>query len=387
MLNYNSYNSKNSSANMEWREVPAEAFHVWDQKLVSTDCPHLQFPFWIKAHEEQGYRTKFFYYGSKDQPVATAAILEVGKFPFRFALIDRGPYIFNKNSAETEKCVLSLIELAKGLGYAFVRFTHGQDEVFSILERSDSVRSLEPYPFSRDPRNFLIVEHRDTEQETLATFNETARRKIRKAADVGYEFRIATSKEDFDLAWDLFEKIAAKKQFNLSSKPKKVWKKIVELGANNERARLYLCTYEGKLVAAQIIVNGGVVAEGTLSALDLDALEGKPSPSALLTWIAMRDAQELGCKYFDMGGPGDPKRNNYVFEFKRMFRPEGRVTPEPVCAVIHPIRHWIWTKLFLRGWRAWRARFACVQISFADYFSEIHLLQPAISSLLQHIPA
>ncbi|MBK8466519.1 MAG: GNAT family N-acetyltransferase [Chloracidobacterium sp.] len=386
MLNYNSYNSETSSTKMEWCEVPSQSFHVWDQKLASTDCPYLQFPFWVKAHEEQGYRTRFFYYGDVDRPIATAAIMEAGRFPFRFALVDRGPFIFSSSPEDAEKCVLSLIELAKNLDYAFVRFTHGQDEVFSILRRSESVKSLEPYPFSRDPRNFLIVQQKDTKHETLATFNETARRKIRKAADVGYEFRIASSKEDFDLAWDLFERLALRKRFNLSSKPKRVWKKIIELGAENARARLYLCTYEDKLVAAQIIVSGGVIAEGTLSALDVDALEGKPSPAALLTWIGMRDAQELGCNYFDMGGPGDPKRNNHVFEFKRMFRPEGRVMPGPVCAVIHPVRHWIWMKVILRGWRAWRARFACIQVGFAESFSEIHLLSPAFSSLLQHVP-
>jgi len=386
MLNYSSTNLEASFTTMGWCEVSSESFQSWDQKLASTACPYRQFPFWIKAHEEQGHKARFFYYGDIESPIATVAIIEIGMFPFRLALIDRGPFIFNASRKDSEKCVLSLIELAKKMGYAFVRFTHGQEEVFSILKRSNSATSLEPYPFARDPRNFLIVEHKDTEQETLATFNETARRKIRKAAEEGYTFRVTNSTNDFDLAWNLFEKLALRKRFKLSSKPKSVWKKIVELGEENDRARLYICTYKGNLVAAQIVVNGGQIAEGTLSALDVDALEGKPSPAALLTWIGMRDAHELGCNLFDMGGPGDPKRNNYVFEFKRMFRPEGRVAPEPACVVIQPKRHWIWMNVFLRCRKAWRARFACIQMGFAESFSEFHLLSPAFSSLLQHVP-
>lgn len=386
MLNYSSTDLETSVNAVEWCEVSRDSYHLWDKKLAETACSYRQFPFWIAGHEEQGHKARFFYYGDIDRPVATVAIIEIGISPFRLALIDRGPFVFDTKNTETEKCSLSLIKLAKKMGYSFVRFTCGQDEVFSILRRSDFATSHEPYPFSRDPRNHLIVTPKGTAQETLASFNETARRKIRKAADVGYEFRISNSKKDFELAWDLFEKLAVKKRFKLSSKPKNVWQKIIELGEQNNRARLYLCTYEGQLVAAKIVVNGGRIAEGTLSALDVDSLQGKPSPAALLTWMAMRDAQELGCEYFDMGGPGDPKRNNNVFEFKRMFRPESRVAPEPACVVINPRRYWIWINVILRGWKAWRARFTCVQMGFVEYFSEFHLLSPAFSSLLQHVP-
>lgn len=348
-MNNNSYSSGNFAEKAEWLEVHGQAVEVWDRKLASTACPYRQFPFWIRAHEEHGSKARFFYYGDKDSPIAVVAILEVGKFPFRSALIDRGPFLFDVNSSAIEECLSSLIDLTKKLGYVFVRFTSGQEAAFSLLKKADSVRSLEPYPFSRDPRNFLIVEQKPTEKETLATFNETARRKIRKAVSVGYEIGISNSEEDFYRAWDLFEELALRKGFKLTSKPKSVWRKIVELGSVNERVRLYLCTYEGKLVAAQIVVNGGEIAEGTLSALDVEALEGKPSPAALLTWIAMRDAQQLGCKYFDMGGPGDPKRNNYVFEFKRMFRPVGHAAPDPLCLVVSPMRFSIWMRV-LKIW-------------------------------------
>ena len=341
----------------DWREVPDQLLDEWNRRLEATPCSFHQFPFWLEPHRLLGFAPKYFVCGPTDNPIAFCAILETRKFGVRVGLIDRGPFLFTHSDDVQERCISSLVELAKSLGYAFIRFTQGQESVFMRLQRLKSAYCTEPYPFSRDSRNSLTVEQKESDDDVLASFDRIARKKIRKASDCNYTIRVSSSNEDFERAWELFERLARRKGFTLSSKPKAVWSEMLRLGGHRGLCRLYLCYHNEQLLSAQYLARDGVMAEGILCALDLDLLGEKPTPGSLLQWFVMRDCHKLGCKYYDMGGPGDPKRNNHVFGFKREFRPSLIVAPEPLCLVLRPFRYWLWTKVFLRGWRAYRRRF------------------------------
>ena len=340
-----------------WMEVTAESLEGWSRRLEAESCSYHQFPYWVKAYEKQGYRPKFFFFGDHDNPAAFVAVIEVGIYPFRFGLIDRGPVVFETGTDNTAVYLSALNQLAKQRGYVFLRFTQGQEDVYSLIQNAENVISTEPYPFCRDSRNSLLVEQIANDDEMISGFSHTARRDIRRAQRFEYEIRIASSETEFEMAWKLFSKLAAKKGFELSSKPKAFWHSIVKAGSSGSLARLYLCMYEGELIAAQLNVRDGNTCEVTLAALDIEALKDKPSPAALLYWIAMRDGYKEGCSFFNMGGPGDPKRNNHLFEFKRKFKPTLHVAPEPLCLVLAPLRYHLWINVLIRGWRAWRYRF------------------------------
>ncbi len=356
-VNYNYYNSETSCKNMEWCEVSSQSFHVWDQKLESAACSYRQFPFWAEAYKTDGYRPRFFFYGDRRQPLAFVAIIEVGIGPLRAGLIDRGPVLFVTEECDIAACLCSLKNLVKELGYVFLRFTQSREDIFLRITEQKGIEMIEPYPFCRDSQNSLLIKQKPDEAEMISGFSETARQSIKRALRFSYDIRISDSDSDFDHAWELFEKLAFKKGFRLSARPKAFWREMLRLGAPNNLARLYLCSHEGKLIAAQLHVRDGEVCEAMLAALDLEALGNRPSPSAYLYWIAMRYGHEFGCSYYNIGGPGDPKRNNHLYEFKRKFKPELQIAPQPACLVIRPTLYWIWMKVILRGWRAWRNRF------------------------------
>ncbi|MBK8465880.1 MAG: GNAT family N-acetyltransferase [Chloracidobacterium sp.] len=305
----------------------------------------------------QNYKSRFFYCGDEDKPIAFVAIIEVGTSPFRFGLIDRGPYFFAPEDVDTSSCLLSLTDLFRKLGYAFVRFTQGQESVFSEIRDLKGVEQIEPYPFCRDSRNSMLIEQKEDDAETISSFSETARKRIRRAIRFNYDISSTNTDADFEKAWQLFENLASKKGFELSPKPKIFWRELLKQGAANNFARLYLCSYQGELIAAQLHVRDGEICEAMLAALDLDILGENPSPAALMFFTGMRFGYEFGCGHFNIGGPGDPTRNNHLFDFKRKFKPTLHVAPEPFCLVLSPHRYRLWMNVVLRGWRAWRYRF------------------------------
>lgn len=340
-----------------WREVPLAELIDWCVKLESGSCSYRQYPYWVRAYEVQGYKARFFFCGDREDPRAFVAVIEVGKFPFRFALIDRGPYFFEPKDVNMSACLLSLTSLFKKLGYVFVRFTQGQENVFSKIRELKGIEQIEPYPFCRDSRNSMLIEQKEDEAETISSFSETARKRIRRAQRFKYDITYANTDSEFENAWHLFEDLASKKGFELSPKPKIFWREVLKLGSADNFARLYLCRHQGELIAAQLHVRDGAICEAMLAALDLDALGEKPSPAALLFFTGMRFGYEFGCGHFNIGGPGDPKRNNHLFDFKRKFKPTLHVAPEPLCLVMAPHYYWFWMNVVLRGWRAWRFRF------------------------------
>ncbi len=325
--------------------------------LESTSCSYRQFPYWVKAYEAENHKARFFYCGSKDQPTAFAAIVEVGTYPFRFGLIDRGPFFFEPENTDIAARLADLVELLKKEDYVFVRFTQGQEVIFEEVRALKNIEQMEPYPFCRDSRNSLLIEQKADDAETIQSFSETARQDIRRAMRFNYEIRSSDTDADFETAWQMFEKLALKKGFLLSPRPKKFWREVFKLGSQENRAELHLCSDQGELNAAQLYVRDGAICEVTLAALDQEVLGKKPSPAALMFFTGMRFGYEYGCGHFNIGGPGDSKRNNHLFEFKRKFKPTLHVAPEPLCLVLAPRRYQLWMKVILRGWRAWRARF------------------------------
>ncbi len=353
----NRIRSDDIRAGKGWSEVPAQSLDAWNVRLEATECSYRQYPFWVEPHRLWKFTPRFFCYGDVDNPGGFVSILESRKFPFRIGLMDRGPFLFGIPSVDEDQCITRLVELTKELGYDFVRFTEGQESVFKRCRALKSVGSIEPYPFCRDSRNSLIVEQKASDDEMMAGFDKKVRYEIRRASSAGYEIRTASSDADFERVWRLFEDLASRKRFKLSTKPKAVWRETLKLGSAKGLARLYLCSLAGQLVAARLSVRDGVMDEDILSGLDVELLGGGPSPAPLLVWFVMRDAHKLGCKYYNLGGPGDPKQNNHVLQFKKKFKPVLKIAPEPLCLVLHPSKYWLWSKVCLRGWRAWRGHF------------------------------
>ncbi len=92
------------------------------------------------------------------------------------------------------------------------------------------------------------------------------------------------------------------------------------------------------MVQALVLVRDGDTVHNVIGALDVAALEGRPSPSELLHWHAMRDFAALGVRHYNLG-----TRSGAVYEFKRKFRPVERTNPPPVTVIVNPLLYPLWS--------------------------------------------
>ena len=95
----------------------------------------------------------------------------------------------------------------------------------------------------------------------------------------------------------------------------------------HECARTYTVYSEGRAIAAALVVRDRNTAVALRAAAELR----KPSCSALLHWVAMRDMFHAGVRYYSFGSASPP-----VSRFKDRFSPRRVVCPPPVTVEIAP---------------------------------------------------
>ena len=80
-----------------------------------------------------------------------------------------------------------------------------------------------------------------------------------------------------------------------------------------------------------------------IGASDVGALDGRPSPSCLLHFQAMRYAYQQGATVYNLGIRGGP-----VYTFKKKFRPSEIFYPEPRVIVLRPLLYRLWKLLVFK---------------------------------------
>jgi len=332
-----------------WTPIPSVDVSRWNDKLLTTDAHYRQYPYWCEPYRRSGkFMPRFYSYSTKLGEVAYVCILEGRVAGMKFGLIFRGPVALG-NERLSNDTIRDLLNLAMEDGYAFLRFTHQSETVFEQLLSFENSRQVESLPFDRDPPKALIITQADTDAAMLGSFQTVARRNIRAAEKAGYVIRRSDSPEDYGNVWPMFERLAETKGFDLTNRKLDAWLDVIEAASEHGCSALYTASLDGVCVSAVHLLRYGPTAEFMLGALDLELLGKNPSPSALLHWTAMRDLYRSGCRYYNLGGPGDGVRNK-VYQFKRKFRPEFRQTPPAITIVLNPLVYGCWDFAVLKGW-------------------------------------
>ena len=321
-----------------WFEVRQQDLPVWNDVLLSTDTSLYQYPFWNEPYRPLWLTPRYLAWGTQDRPAAYACILTAGFGPAKIGLVFRGPACVRPGAEFSPTAIAELLEWARAQGYIFIRFTHSDPQVLTQLAAAGHAEDFDAFPYFLDYPVMsadYVVEQLDDEDETLGTFDREARRKIRRATELGYEFRAESSPEAFARAWHLYQDCAQRKHFRLE-RPLSVYMETMRLAQAHNCVRLYSVLLEGKVVGSTLVFRDRTTAHCQLAAFDADHRQS----AVFLHWHAMRDMYSLGAQRYNLGpGPGSLAR------FKQQFCEHPVSYPGPLTVVLKEGWFRVWRKV------------------------------------------
>jgi len=324
------------TAPANWFELPAQDLPLWNNVLGNTKASIYQYPFWNEPYRRIHVRPRYLACGPEDSPLAFTSILSLGFGPAKIGLIFRGPVQLNPGIQLSQNSLAGLLNWARANGYVFLRFTHSDAEVLADIAAVGNAQYVDACPYLLDypvTSEDYVVAQSDSAEETLASFDREARRKIRRGCEAGYEFQSTDSAVGLSHAWALHQDCSHRKHFRLE-RPLSFYVDLMRGAQFYNRVRHYTLSLNGKLVGSTLVFRDSTTAHCVLAAFD----PAHRQSAALLHWHSMRDMYRLGAHDYNLGpGPGSLAR------FKRQFCKSSRAYPGALTIVLK------------EGWfRAWQ---------------------------------
>src|SRR6185503_5360188 len=239
-------------------------------------------------------------------------------------------------------CLESLAAELRDRGFALVCFTGADADALAVIERLGPSDRERLFPFAVAEPESLVVPQAASDEETASAFAPVARRDIRKAEQAGFVVEHAEGDEALRVAWPIWMQVHRFRR--LYGRSLASWRRLLECARPLGTVRIYTASIAGRPVQSILVVRAGRRATYVIGALDRQALGGRPSPSCLLHFRAMRDAFAGGCTLYDLGSRSGP-----VHRFKSKFRPQERTLPPPVNLVLepamYPVVRWLLPRL------------------------------------------
>lgn len=240
----------------------------------------------------------------------------------RILYIPRGPVIDEVSHKEKilEEIFRTVDDLARREKAVMVQidpFTNDKDWE-SLLDQHGFVKSEQ----NVQPRHTLILDIRKTEEEILNQMHQKTRYNIRLAEKKGIE--VIVDNGMYKEFLELLKKTMARQEIKMFSAD--YFKKILEVPF----VKLYLAKYEGKIIAANIMVFWNDTATYLFGASDHE-FRNLMAPH-LLQWQAMKDAKAANCWFYDFWGAAPPDAKGQeagwfgFTKFKMGFSPEADLT-------------------------------------------------------------
>ncbi|MAC11615.1 MAG: hypothetical protein CMN74_05190 [Sphingorhabdus sp.] len=308
-------------------------------------CPfwsYQQTPAWlaaVPAHPRHHYLAVIC---RRDDAIIGSAVVRRSKLagPYWLASSARGPLV--RDPADLGEVIRAIGDVLRDTGAATWQLAprvRGRD----LPAKAEAMRAAgaTPLPASQQSLHVAtgIVWLDKPEDDILAGFGQSGRRKLKAATKAGVQVRAVESEADiaaFQRALDIFD--ANRPAYEMSSTPdaKAQAGLIEELGG-----AMLLAEKDGVLLgAASYVHQGGEAIWLTLASTDA---EPKIPSNYLLLWEAMRRARASGCVGYDLAGvpidePSDPGEKGRM-QFKNAFRPHRRVMLPMHSIALKPVAH------------------------------------------------
>lgn len=148
------------------------------------------------------------------------------------------------------------------------------------------------------PKCSFIIDITKTEQELLAAMKQKTRYNVNLAEKKGVKLKISSEISDIEAFWQLMKQTSLRDGF--ASHPKEYYKKMFEIFNEDSSIKLFLAEYDGKIVAANMVVFYGSTTT-YLHGATADMYRGVMAPY-FLQWHSILTAKKVDGKFFDFGG-------------------------------------------------------------------------------------
>jgi GNAT acetyltransferase-like protein len=332
--------STSAALSATWVELDRHDLPAWNNVLRRTDAPLYQYPLWNEPYRRLLVTPRYLGWGTEHDPVAFVSILTLGVGPAKIGLVFRGPVHLNAGTRLPQPVLRELFQWARSQGYMFLRFTHSDPEVLTDLAGSGNALDFDAFPYFVDypiSCGDYVVEQHQSDEETLATFDREARRKIRRGMEAGYEFQLDDSPAALQRLWPLYQDCARRKHFRLE-RPLSFYVDLMRGAQFYNRASLCTIRLNGATVGSTLILRDRTTAHCLLAAFHAD----HRSAASFLHWRSMREMYRLGALKYNFGpGPGSLAR------FKAQFCDTPVRYPGALTIVLKEKCFRMWKKAFL----------------------------------------
>jgi hypothetical protein len=294
--------------------------------LASPGGHPLQTRPWVDvAHAGAHVAARLALVSDAGRPAGAALVLRpsVAGVRLPWAWVERGPVV--QDVAALADVTRALAAALRHRGVARLRvmpyWADGDAERAEAALRSIGLRDVQT-PDGPHARTLRVEIGGRSDDELLAGGRrEQLRRRVRQAERAG-----AVARRGGDADWPRLRAMhrALMEGQGRRDKPDAWWGAVRRFVADDARGALFACDYEGRTVAAAIVLRHGAQVTFGWGASTAEDLPFSKSVPALVA--AMRWARDAGCTRFDLGGvplddDDDPKRNA-IARFKHVFDPQ-----------------------------------------------------------------
>ena len=251
----------------------------------------LQSDEWKQFQEAAGHRAVLFESESLLGYGITHSLPVAGEYVY----FPRGPvFITNSQQPTTNNAQKFIEKVEEGIGW--VRIEPGSEEELQVWQETFGEMMVKA-PHDMQPREVFRIDISSSEEDLLVGMKPKTRYNIRLAEKRGvkvFETREAKYQEVF---LDLISATASRKE--ITPHPKSYYSLFFS-ALPPEFCRLFIAEYEGKVLAANLMIFFGDTAtylHGGSSAEHRDVMA-----PYLLQWEQIRYAKSQGFKYYDFGG-------------------------------------------------------------------------------------
>jgi peptidoglycan pentaglycine glycine transferase (the first glycine) len=320
----------------------------------SPDGGFLQSVCWRHFQESVGRKTFSLEEKDEDGEILAISNIIMHNLPIvgRYFYVPRGPVVCNMKHVtynnEIKNFLNDIASLAGKNNIGWIRIEPNSDKELKLI-RDNLPKNLKIKKSSVDmqPREILVIDISKNEEEILAQMKQKTRYNIKlaKKRDINVVCNTQhVTQKNIEEFLRLVE-ITAKRD-KITPHPESYYRKMFEV-IPSDILKLYIAEYEGKVIAANLVLFFGRAATYMHGASD-DIHRDVMAPY-LLQWRQILDAKKSGCTKYDFGGVKTiindqrPTNNSWsgITKFKTGFAPDTKTIQFPGCydIIVKPAKY------------------------------------------------